>query len=440
MIRKILSLSLAFLIGFCLCGCDFLTSDTANLLSPPSLSGELKPIAEVIEKSVGTSYVFKYPSRGDYRSAVIRKDINRDGVLEAFTFYSTTDGENVTMNLNYIRVVDGAWKSVATQQLVAGGVDKIDFCDLDNDGVLELLVGWEIYGVSEMQLAVYSLSENSLTQRMLRKYSHFTTCDLDEDSKREVLLIYANTTESLNTAALYSLAKDGMTEISYCELDSAAKTINPPVVSTLSSGKPAVYIDEIKGVGAVTEVLFMEQENLVNPLFQPESRETSATLRSANFSITDINEDGILEIPVQKDVPSVTFSQLNEKLYLTEWCTFNGTNLTSQKTTMINVNDGYYYTIPPKWVGNIAILKDTDKRIREIYRFNTEEAVVGDSLIYFGAVKKSDWESGKYKSEDFQKIKTHNDTVFVCKISDTAKEEGITLDSIKKSFKIYGQE
>ena len=107
---------------------------------------------------------------------------------------------------------------------------------------------------------------------------------------------------------------------------------------------------------------------------------------------------------------------------------------------MINVNDGYYYTIPPKWVGNIAILKDTDKRIREIYRFNTEEAVVGDSLIYFGAVKKSDWESGKYKSEDFQKIKTHNDTVFVCKISDTAKEEGITLDSIKKSFKIYGQE
>ena len=325
MIRKILSLSLAFLIGFCLCGCDFLTSDTANLLSPPSLSGELKPIAEVIEKSVGTSYVFKYPSRGDYRSAVIRKDINRDGVLEAFTFYSTTDGENVTMNLNYIRVVDGAWKSVATQQLVAGGVDKIDFCDLDNDGVLELLVGWEIYGVSEMQLAVYSLSENSLTQRMLRKYSHFTTCDLDEDSKREVLLIYANTTESLNTAALYSLAKDGMTEISYCELDSAAKTINPPVVSTLSSGKPAVYIDEIKGVGAVTEVLFMEQENLVNPLFQPESRETSATLRSANFSITDINEDGILEIPVQKDVPSVTFHNLMKNFIL-----LSGAHLTAQ--------------------------------------------------------------------------------------------------------------
>ncbi len=440
MIRKLLSLSLMFLICFCLCGCDFLTADTAELLSPPALSGDLKPIAEAIDDSVGSSYVFKYPSRGEYRSAVVRKDINRDGLLETFAFYSTTDGETVTMNLNYICLVDGSWESVSNQQLIAGGVDKIDFCDLDNDGIMEMLVGWEIYGTSEMQLAVYSLTDNALTQRMLKRYTHFTTCDLNEDNATEVLLINSNTTEALNTAALYALTQEGVTELSACELDSTAKTINQPLIAPLSSGKPAVYIDEIKGVGAVTEVLFIEKGRLVNPLFQTDSRETVATLRSANFSVTDMNGDSIPEIPVQKDIPSVTRSQLNEKLYLTDWCSFNGVALTSQKTTMINVNDGYYYEIPPKWTNNIAVLKDTDNRIREIYRYDTEQMIVGESLIYFKAVDKDDWDKGEYKSENFEKITTAGDSVFVCKISQSADKDGITLESVKNSFKIFEQE
>jgi len=439
-IRRFICLGLTFLICFWCCGCDFLTADTAELLSPPSLSGDLKPIAEAIDNSVESPYVFKYPSRGDYRSAVIRKDINNDGLQEAFALYSTTDGETVTMNLNFICLVDGSWESVSNQQLVAGGVDKIEFCDLDDDGVKELLVGWEIYGVSEMQLAVYSLTDNSLTQRMLKRYTHFTTCNLNEDEKQEILLINANTAESINTAALYSLAKDGMTELSSCELDSAAKTINPPLIATLSSGKTAVYIDEIKGVGAITEVLFVEKGKLVNPLFVTDSRETVATLRSANFATADMNSDGIPEIPVQKDVPSVTHSQLNEKLYLTEWCTFNGVTLTTQKTTMINVNDGFMFTIPPKWVNNIAVLKDTDKRIREVYSYNTEQMIVGESLIYLKAIDKSDWEKENYKSQGFEKITNSENTLFICKISQAAVKEGITLDSVKKSFKLFEQE
>lgn len=440
MLRKILSVSMAFVICFCLCGCDFFASDTAELLSPPALSGDLVPIAKAIEESVDTTYTFEYPSRGDYRSAVVREDINGDGLLEAFAFYSITDRETVTMNLNFVCLMDSHWESVAQQKLIAGGVDRIDFCDLDNDGISEMLVGWEIYGTSEMQLAVYSLVDNTLTQRMLKRYTHFTTCDLDEDGKHEVLLINANTAEGINTAALYELTDDGITEHSVCELDSAAKTINAPVSAPLSSGKPAIYIDEIKGVGAVTEVLFIEKDRLVNPLFQPDSRETLATLRSASFTTTDMNADGIPEIPVQRDVPSVTRSQLNEKLYLTEWCSFNGVTLTPQKNTMINVNDGYYFEIPSKWTNNIAILKDTDNRIREIYRYSTDEKIVAESLLYIRAIKKSDWDSGEYESENLEEITSDGNTVFACRISHTASKDGMTLESVKSAFKIFEQE
>ncbi len=438
MIKRLLALLLCFTISFLLCGCELFAADTAELLSPPALSGELYPIARVIDETAGGDYTFKYPSRGNYRSAVVQNDIDSDGNLEAFAFYSMSDGETVTMQINAIRLVDGVWQSVAQQKIVAGGIDCLDFCDLDNDGVQEVLVGWEIYGASEMQLAVYSMGENSLTQRMLQKYTHFVTCDLDENDKKEILIVKSSTAEQTNSASLYVLTDEGITEISSCELDSAAKTFNHPIVATISSGKPAVYIDEIKGAGAVTEVLFMEKGVLINPLYDKDEKETIKTLRSVAFEVMDINGDGIMEIPVQVDVPSVTRYQSNQKLYLTSWCSFNGEILTNQMMTMINVDDGYCFTIPPKWVGGIAILKDTDNRLREIYRYSPENQTETESLLYIKAVSRADWEAGKYKAIGVEEIYNDGETSFICSISAAGIADGITMESVKASFMIFG--
>ncbi len=437
MVKRIICFLLCFGLIMSLCGCELFTADTAELLSPPELSGDLLPIAKAIRKSAGGEYTFKYPSSGNYRSAVVREDIDGDGILEAFAFYSMSGRDTTTMNINAVCLVDDEWQSVATQKIVAGGVDRLDFCDLDNDGIKEILVGWEIYGTSEMQLAVYSLSEGSLTQRMLQRYTHFITCDLDEDSKSEILVLKAAVPEQSNSASLFTLTENGITEISSCMLDSAVKTLQEPVLAHLSTGAPAVYIDEIKGVGAVTEVLFMEKGSLVNPLYETESRETFATLRSVAFSVRDINGDDIMEIPVQINVPSVARSNVNEKLYLTSWCSFNGEILTNQLVTMINTNDGYYYTIPPKWVNNIAVLKDTDSRLRHIYRYNSEDMTVGESLLSIRAVKKTDWDAGVYKSIGAEEIMNDGKTAFICTISKAALDDGITLQEVKSNFRIY---
>ncbi len=435
--RKILALSLGLMMLFLLCGCDGLKADTAELLSPPALTGDIYPIDEAIKKSVTTAYTLEYPSRGTYRSAIVQHDINKDGILEAFAFYSTQDRETATMNINAVVNKQGEWKSVATQSISAGGVDRIDFCDLDHDGVDEILVGWEIYGTSELKLAVYSLGEKTLTQRMLEQYTHYNFCNLDKDDKNEIFIIRSFPAEFRNTAHLYSLTSVGVTLISSCELDSTAKTFNHPIISTLSNGVPAVYIDEIKGVGAVTEVIFLEKGELKNPLMNTETRETTATLRSATLETKDINGDGILEIPVRRDVPTVTKTTEGEKQYLTEWCSFGGEQLTVRLTALMNVSEGYYYSIPAKWVEKIAVLRDSENSLTEIYRFDSENNVSGERLLYIKAVKKSDWEKGVYKNEDLTEIVNNGETAFVCHVSDAAKQDGITIKEIKNSLKFY---
>lgn len=435
--KKIIALAACILFSITLCGCDFVTVDTAELLSPPELSGELKPIYEVIKKTASAGYIMKYPSRGDYRSAVIREDINSDGILEAFAFYSVADRDIITMHVNVIGQKDGEWSSLAVQQIVAAGVDKIEFSDLDGDGIKELLVGWQIYGTSEMQLAVYSVGENSLNQRMLEKYSHFAVCDLDEDDRNEILILKVGFADMNNRACLYAVDKEGSIEVSACELDRTVKTVNEPIIATLSTGKPAAYIDVIKGVGAVTEVVFIEKGKLLNPLFDSKSGETLSTLRSVSFGIKDINADGIIEIPVQNEVAAVADSDVNEKLYLTNWCSFNGEVLTNQLTAMMNVNDGYYLVLSPNWSENIAVLKDIDNRVREIYLYNQKDKTVGKSLVFIKAVNKSDWDIGKYNDLKATEIMNDGKTSYVCRVSEEGEKLGINLEYIKANFKLF---
>ena len=436
--RKISAFIFSLTLIFCLSGCDFLTTDTAELLKAPELSGELSPIAAEMEKSIGKDYTLEYPSRGDYRSAIIKTDINGDEVDEAFAFYGTAEGETPAMNIIAIEKRNGKWKTAATQKMIAGGVDRVEFSDLDNDGIKEILVGWEIYGTSEMQLAVYSLGKNALTQRLLQKYTHFVTCDLNRDTRNEILIIKTATAEQNNSASLFSLSDAGITEISSCQLDSGAKTVNHPIVSTLSDGRPAIYIDEYKGVGAVTEVLFMDKDTLSNPLLNKKTLENINTLRAISMETEDINGDGVLEIPVQVDVPSVSKSEVNEKLYLTDWCSFDGRNLTVQLTAMMNIDDGYYYTIPAALTGKVALLKDSENRMREIYSYNPKDLTVGESLMYIKAISKKDWDGGKFKAFGEEEIMDDGETAYICKLTEKAEQYGITMESVISNFKIIG--
>ena len=437
-VKRIAGAAVSLLLTFLLCGCELFTADTAELLRPPALSGDLAPISDAIKESAGGPFTLKYPSAGNFRSAVIQNDIDGDGLFEAFAFYSTQGSDSsVTMHMNIICENNGVWKSAAQQSIVAGGVDRIDFCDLDSDGIQEILVGWEIYGTSKMQLGVYSFKDGRITQRMLEEYTRFTYCDLDSDGVNEVFIINHNPTEQKNFASVYVLNDTGTTQIYHCELDHTAQSVGEPVVSHLSSGRPAVYIDEVKGVGAVTEVVFVEKNSLVNPLINSETNETLATLRPVGITVTDINGDSVPEIPVQEKVPNIAAADSGERLYLTNWCSYNGETLTVQITTMIDSDEGYYYIIPQSKTGQIAVLKDSESGARNIYAYNRETLSAGARLFTLVKTEMTEYEEDKSdRYADFEEITNDGISVYLCQITDEGASLGISVESIRQNFRL----
>ena len=60
---------------------------------------------------------------------------------------------------------------------------------------------------------------------------------------------------------------------------------------------------------------------------------------------------------------------------------------------------------------------------------------VGEMLISFKTVKKSDWDKGEYKKSGYAEITHDGVSSYICKIGSAADDE-LTLESVRKSFKL----
>lgn len=430
-IKKTLAIIMAFCMAFILCGCD-LFDDANELLSPPELSGEMAPIAKALEKIAGKDCDLKYPADGEYRSAIVLEDINGDAIYEAFAFYSTSDDEMTTMHINAICQIDGKWTSVADKTTVATGVEKIEFCDLDGDENKELVIGWNVNGTSEKQLSLFTFKDQVLSQQLVQSYTGFLCCDLDKDQKYELFVHLLNTSEKTNKAMVFSYNKEQIEQTATCIMDSSVKSAEKPILAALSNGQRAIYIDEIKGVGSVTEVLYFSNGELVNPLLDEESLENISTFRAASLETQDINADNVLEIPIASDLPNAISD--GEKLYYTNWCSFNGELLSVKMVTIVNTVDGYYLTVPSTMIGHIAVYKDTENHVRRFYHYDPENSVLGKELFTITAIKSSKWDKEVFDRGNMVEIVRKDETVFVATLGAGAKAFAITIDTIKNTF------
>ena len=426
---KMLFLSVLVVIMLCLCGCKIFPANTYELLSPPELTGDYYPIEKALAKSVGKDYTLRYPSGGDHRSAVTICDINDDGENKAFAFYSLNNEE---MHINMIVRNGEEWVSVDDQTITAGSVERIDFCDLDGDGNEEVIVGWEMQASAEKQLAVYSVNGKKMLQRMLQRYSEYTFCDLDGDKIRELFVQQLNTTDAFNRASLYRLEKEGVTELASCSLDRSVKTIVSIVENTLSNGQKAIYIDELKSSGAVTEVLYLNKGQLVNPLLEQTLGENIRSARSSSLMCKDVNHDGILEIPIFEELPMANGEVSAEKVYCTRWSSFTGEMLVSKQSEIINQNDGYSMIIPETWVGNIAVSVDSNHHSRVFYVCDADKNPVA-RLLELNTYKIKDWDSKQVEALNAsEEICRTNDNVIIGKVYCENEALSITMEELKK--------
>ena len=440
--RSLLLTLSAVLACLLLCSCSGIPfKGTAQLLDAPRLSGELYDIQQSLESSISTAYTLKYPSSGDYRSAIILQDITGDGKNEAVAFYSNTSEGVTAMNINLVISHNGKWKSVAGSHVYASDVEQVMFRDLNNDGVQEIIVGWLVSGTSDKQLVVYSYENGVLVQRIQEKYSVFISYNPDSDDLYELLLIYLDTVASSSKATLYKLTGKGIATEGNCILDGSVSSYSEPIASTLSGGRPAVYLDAVKGAGMITEIIYMEDGLLKNAAYDSAAGASTLTYRPSTVSVVDINGDSVPEIPMQTLFKGMDTVSDSEKVYTTRWCDYGPNGLTVVLTACMNYADFYRFELPAGWLDGVTAIKDSKKRLRTFLIWNSEENKAGEMLLQLRAVSAEDWGDGSTLTADgYVEIARTDKLVYAARTGNSDSNLAITIDQVRNAFKIIDWE
>lgn len=433
-LRRLAALFLAVVFSLCFSACSGVESEEDNLLSAPRLEGDLAPIQQALEEYAGEGITLKYPVSGEYRSALILKDVTGDGRNEAVAFYSTTVDKTVTMHINVIASDGKKWASMGDLSLVGSGVESVSFSDLDGNGTEDIIVGWNIYGNVDKQVGVYTFDKGKPVQRVLEPYSAFLCHDITDDGISDLSVIYLNSAEKTALAKVIALTDIGISEMGQVTLDGGVTSYSTPVVSTLKDGTPALYIDAVKGVGMQTEIIWFE-EGVLKTLFDPEAPETSLTYRASAVASRDYNGDGVIDLPLTEILLSTANLAEADKVWFTNWSTFDGKAFRLIASTFMNYSDGYSLTVPEHLKTKLHLVRRTQDRLRIFYAYDPEVGAAYDEIFRYIAATPAEYSSGKLQNEGYFLLKETDALVYLAAVSEE-NELGITKQDVKNMFSI----
>lgn len=461
--RLLIAAALTAALAVLLSGCGAISFNSAeNLIRPPKLSGGDGELQAAFEKAVSDKgeYILKSPSAGDYRSAFVRRDCDNDGEDEAFVFYSLKS-ESMLVYMYILDCDGGEWTPLGESQGEGSDIYSIEFCDLNNDGIEEILVGWSsLDAKTNKKLSVYCASDsgdNGYKVIAIESYTSMYTVDLDSDGEKEILLTLINSTSDIYTteARLLKMIREEKSEVKMSAVGQASLyseiTAITGITSGVSDGRRCVYIDEAADDTYLTEILYWDEERgaLTLPIkVDVLSVSSCPTSRSVSLVCDDIDSDGEIEIPstsllqdsgvVRKITPENAGAAdvvYPENIYIIKWNKYSNGEFTPLVSFIDNPYDGFKIRFDEEKMRFWSVTYYPDEHLSQFFMLkkndNPEETGERQLIFEISAVDYSETVSiGSY-------LMTGEKYKYTVEITEDGENAGITKNYIASVFTPY---
>ncbi len=322
------------------CSCTFFDVFAVDsLIRAPKLTGENAAIQQAFENAAGKDISLVNPLFGDYRSAFVLYDYDKDGIGEAIVFYSKKDSPD-EVRLNVLDHGPDGWCSVCDAAGNGSEVYKIDFVNLDKDGDAEIAVTWTLSDSKRTKtLSLYKLvsssggvPEKTLNQLAAVQMVEYMVADIDFDGQNEVFYIYSSLSgnSTLYYAALFKMDTITLSPVPLSEVG-ISWDIEQIVgfMNDIKDAKYTFYIDCLCGDGRYfTEIICYDYANnaLVRPVNEEGNYLSAGTYRYDPIFCSDINGDYMTDIPAQTEYEGSYYkdddTSAEAPLYLTSYYQF----------------------------------------------------------------------------------------------------------------------
>lgn len=446
---KVLVLSSLLILVLIMSGCTIGNSDIRNLMSPPKLTGDKAEIHKVIEEYAGQDIILRYPQRGEYRSALIVRDILENGVKEAVAFYSTKT--NYEPHVMILSKTEKNWVCLGDFCGQGKDIDKISFADIDNDGIEEVILGWSNYNNTDNHISVYCYDNGSYKDiNMPEAYTDFVLSDINDDGKDEILLLSLSSNSKPAKAQLISVNKDSLSTntIGVIEMDSDAIQYNSVICGSIDKEKKVVFVDsKISGGTLSTEIIYWDNDRNVLSNFPHKNMLNLYDTVKDKIQIKsmDIDNDGIIEIPrITYGTGKYSETLDRESSAIICWLKYK---LNDESTYLSIVTasdyDEYIFKIPDEWYGHVDVNREkaTNALIfSEIIKNSDDNSTyTGADILKIQVISYSQLKKLKDSKEEFILLDCHGDKYYIALISEKNNHLVIGENEIKERFVLYNK-
>lgn len=429
--RKKIVLAALLSLTLLLSSCKTVGLDSDRLLTPPQMNAADREILSAID-SVSSSYKLIYPKSGSYQTAVTSVDLTGDDKNEAICFY--LDGNNKTVSVIVLESIDESWTVKGKSDSRANAVDRVNFCDLNGDGIKEIVIGWQFQSGEEKAIEIFGFgTDTALKSLYTGMYNNFIAFN---DS---VVVISRNTSGTTASASLIGRSGNTVSILSTVALNNSIVSFVSVQSGQLSDSRRIVYIDEqLKNLMYTTEVLTIEKTGELSR--SPDDISTK-TMRTRAYRCLDINDDKLPDIPVEKNFPVYERNNQQENLTYVEWHVYDGTSLEFLKTAYTSLNEQFMIELPKDWIDNITIQRDSDtERAVHFYYIGKDNQTVDAAPIPMFSIRVFSQQeySDTVQSLGWQTISTSSENVYTFRSdnSELPPQFAVDKDTVSALFKL----
>ncbi|MBQ3431575.1 MAG: hypothetical protein IJG23_02205 [Clostridia bacterium] len=395
-----------------------------SLMNPPEAAGDYKDIQNVIEKTIDGGIILKAPNEGAYTTAITFMDLNGDNENDALAFYRVKNDDTSSIYMSVLLKNGSKWQ--ASEPLKGQGNDILEFSygDLNYDAIPEIVVGWQMFDSKDNNtLSVYTVKDadnkTSIKKCDSKIYTKMYVADVCDEGREEILLIkntFNDETISAN-ATVYGLEDNTLKPIGSAPLLSSVGEYESFQMQQIDKTNVFFLDGLVNKTNMVTEILYWNKEvmALINPT-QGDSAEDLITYREGTVPSTDMNADGIIEIPFS------LYSESDEYINITEWKQFDFKKYTTVAEG-ICANE-LIFRFPEKWEGNIGVKQNGN--VWSFYDIGGEEQ---EELFELIVSDISEWNS---HSEKFDKLTIYYGTIYGVKLTSAGSKLALSKSEIEK--------
>lgn len=430
----ILTLLLVFLTG-----CTYQMGD--GLLSLPRLPEEYVGLQKLYDEILAEGAAYVSAKSGANRQSVQLADFDSDGENEVVSFFKNADG---TFSVYIHKKFDETYFEIGKADGVGKNIRSVDYINMNAMGELALLVTWDLEDSLQSALSVYSVRDGEMQNVLDLQYLSYYVTDMDLDAQDDIIAVSRDSGEQFNSVAMYSF--DG----SKCEVKGKTqlsiesdKVVNM-VAGLTTSGKRAVYIDSSTLESEyVTDIIYCQNDGaLMNESIDTESGSANVTKRHINVYSSDIDNDGIVEVPLAKMFTGYTDPLSSDTRWKINWSEIEtGKIVNNSMNTFHNSLEGWFFILPEKWDTDVSAAIVNESNVSQTTFFVPYEIADDNysmlydetnSLVTIYAVSADNADTFIRKNRDVTIIKETETTVYGYKVYDNGMSKyAVTAEDVE---------